>query len=64
MNILSHICDICPSVKYMMSCIHDNHPMSVNKKPPRLGRHYSSALALYIERIVLLVYALEKHDDY
>ena len=29
MNILSHICDIRPRVKYMMSCIRDNRPMSV-----------------------------------
>ena len=29
MNILSRICDIRPRVKYMMSRIHDNRPMSV-----------------------------------
>ena len=30
MNILSRICDIRPRVKYMMSRIRDNRPMSVN----------------------------------
>ena len=29
MNIMSHICDIRPRVKYMMSRIRDNRPMSV-----------------------------------
>ena len=29
MNILSRICDIRPRVKYMMSRIRDNRPMSV-----------------------------------
>ena len=32
MNILSRICDIRPRVKYMMSRIHDNRPMSVNNE--------------------------------
>ena len=35
MNILSRICDIRPRVKYMMSHIHDNRPMSV-KAPLRV----------------------------
>ena len=32
MNILSRICDIRPRVKYMMSRIRDNRPMSVNMR--------------------------------
>ena len=32
MNILSRICDIRPRVKYMMSRIRDNRPMSVKIK--------------------------------
>ena len=38
MNILSRICDIRPRVKYMMSRIRDNRPMSVKNNRAVLDR--------------------------
>ena len=42
MNILSRICDIRPRVKYMMSRIRDNRPMSVKVPFSRLSQNVTS----------------------